>query len=49
MDVHLHCDEWDRALSEGVWEPEEIVSKFPAFLKFVSRVQSNVEPVRDEA
>ena len=48
MDIHLHCDEWDRLLDEGDWEPEQIVSKLPQFLNFVSKVQSNVKPVRDE-
>lgn len=24
-DVHLHCEEWDRLLSGGQWEPESLV------------------------
>ena len=48
MDIHLHCDEWDRLLNEGDWEPEQIVSKLPKFLNFVSKVQNNVKPARDE-
>lgn len=44
MDIHLHCDEWDRVLDEGNWEPEEIVAKLPAFLRFLREVQKNVSP-----
>ncbi|XP_073259360.1 uncharacterized protein [Porites lutea] len=38
-DIHLHCDEWDEALSGEDWEPEMIVAKLPEFLNFVRDVQ----------
>ncbi|CAH3166443.1 unnamed protein product [Pocillopora meandrina] len=41
-DVHLHCEEWDRLLSSGQWQPEDIVKKLPEFLEFVKEVQSFV-------
>ncbi|CAH3144164.1 unnamed protein product [Porites lobata] len=41
-DIHLHCDEWDRLLDEGNWEPEQIADKLPAFLEFLRQVQSSV-------
>ena len=42
-DVHLHCEEWDLALSRGMpWEPEAIVRKLPEFLEFVMEVQGHV-------
>lgn len=44
-DIHLHCDEWDRVLDEGNWEPEQIVAKLPAFLQFLRSVQRNVAPL----
>lgn len=43
-DVHLHCEEWDRLLDEGDWEPHEIVAKLPTFLQFLRQVQRNVAP-----
>lgn len=43
-DVHLHCEEWDRLLDEGDWEPQEIVAKLPTFLQFLRQVQRNVAP-----
>ena len=39
MDIHLHCEKWDRALSEEDWEPEMIVAELPEFLQFVRQVQ----------
>ena len=44
IDIHLHCDEWDRALEEGNWEPEQIAAKLCNFLQFVRDVQQNVSP-----
>ncbi|XP_067034553.1 uncharacterized protein [Acropora muricata] len=44
IDVHLHCDEWDRALKEGNWEPQQIAAKVSNFLQFVRNVQQNVSP-----
>ncbi|XP_022800252.1 uncharacterized protein LOC111338099 [Stylophora pistillata] len=41
-DLHLHCEEWDRLLSSGQWEPEMIVRKLPDFLEFVKEVQGFV-------
>ncbi|XP_022808825.1 uncharacterized protein LOC111345809 isoform X2 [Stylophora pistillata] len=38
-DVHLHCEEWDKLLSCGQWEPESLVRKLPEFLEFVKEVQ----------
>ncbi|PFX13629.1 putative serine/threonine-protein kinase pats1, partial [Stylophora pistillata] len=38
-DVHLHCEEWDRLLSGGQWEPESLVQQLPEFLEFVKEVQ----------
>ena len=38
-DVHLHCEEWDRLLSGGQWQPENLVRKLPEFLEFVKEVQ----------
>ena len=43
-DIHLHCDEWDRVLDEGNWEPQQIVAKLPKFLEFLREVQRNVSP-----
>lgn len=43
-DIHLHCDEWDRVLDEGNWEPQQIVAKLPKFLQFLRKVQRNVSP-----
>lgn len=40
--MHLHCEEWDRLLSTGQWEPEIIVRKLPEFLEFVKEVQGFV-------
>ena len=41
--MHLHCEEWDRALAEGNdWEPEQIVDKLPSFLQFLREVEINV-------
>ena len=48
IDIHLHCDEWDRALDEGNWEPQQIASKLPNFLQFLRNVQQNVSPRRSE-
>ena len=39
-DLHIHCEDWDRLLSSGVWEPVVIVQKIPEFLAFVKKVQS---------
>ncbi|XP_067034568.1 uncharacterized protein [Acropora muricata] len=44
IDIHLHCDEWDRALEEGNWEPQQIAAKLCNFLQFVRGVQRNVSP-----
>ncbi|XP_044174207.1 uncharacterized protein LOC114958012 [Acropora millepora] len=44
IDIHLHCDEWDRALEEGNWEPQQIAAKLCSFLQFVRDVQRNVSP-----
>ena len=44
IDVHLHCDEWDRALDEGNWEPQQIAAKVSNFLEFLRNVQQNVSP-----
>ena len=44
IDIHLHCDEWDRALDEGNWEPQEIAAKLSNFLQFLRHVQQNVAP-----
>ncbi|XP_015754358.1 PREDICTED: uncharacterized protein LOC107334005 isoform X2 [Acropora digitifera] len=44
IDIHLHCDEWDRALEEGNWEPQQIAAKLCNFLQFVRDVQRNVYP-----
>ena len=44
-DIHLHCEEWDKVLDEGNWEPEQIVAKLPTFLRFLRRVQRNVAPL----
>ena len=44
IDIHLHCDEWDRALEEGNWEPQQIAAKLCNFLQFVRDVQQNVSP-----
>ena len=44
IDIHLHCDEWDRALEEGNWEPQQIAAKLCNFLQFVRYVQQNVSP-----
>ena len=41
-DLHIHCEEWDRLLGSGVWEPEAIVRKMPEFLAFVKEVQGLV-------
>ena len=41
-DLHLHCKDWDRLLSSGVWEPVVIVQKIPEFLAFVKEVQGLV-------
>ncbi|XP_022807422.1 uncharacterized protein LOC111344458 isoform X2 [Stylophora pistillata] len=38
-DVHLHCEEWDRLLSGGLWKPESLVQQLPEFLEFVKEVQ----------
>ena len=42
--MHLHCEEWDRLLEEGDWEPKQIVAKLPTFLKFLRKIQSIVAP-----
>ncbi|KAM7435459.1 hypothetical protein ABFA07_014626 [Porites harrisoni] len=39
-DIHLHCEEWDRLLNEGNWEPEQIADKLPAFLKVLRQVRA---------
>ena len=39
IDCQLHCDEWDKLLSSGQWEPEVILRKLPEFLQFVREVQ----------
>ena len=39
IDLHVHCEDWDRLLSSGVWEPMVIVKKIPEFLAFVKEVQ----------
>ncbi|KAK2558337.1 hypothetical protein P5673_019474 [Acropora cervicornis] len=44
IDIHLHCDEWDRALEEGNWEPQHIAAKLCNFLQFVRYVQQSVSP-----
>jgi len=44
VDIHLHCDEWDRALDDGNWEPQQIASKLSNFLQFLRRVQPNLSP-----
>ena len=44
IDIHLHCDEWDRALDEGNWEPQQIAAKLSNFLQFLRYVQQNVSP-----
>ena len=36
---HLHCEEWDRLLGGGQWQPENLVRKLPEFLEFVKEVQ----------
>jgi hypothetical protein len=41
-DIHLHCDEWEKKLSEGEWNPEEIVRRLPEFLTFIRDVQRNI-------
>jgi len=41
-DLHLHCDEWDKLLSSGQWEPKIIIQKLPQFLQFVKEVQGFV-------
>ena len=41
-DLHLHCDEWDKLLSSGQWEPKVILQKLPDFLRFVKEVQGFV-------
>lgn len=46
-DIHVHCEEWDKALDEGDWEPEQIVAKLPTFLKFLRQVQSHVAPNKE--
>ncbi|PFX14685.1 uncharacterized protein LOC111344482 isoform X1 [Stylophora pistillata] len=46
-DIHVHCEEWDKALEEGDWEPEQIVAKLPTFLKFLRQVQSHVAPNKE--
>lgn len=43
----MHCEEWDKALDEGDWEPEQIVAKLPTFLKFLRQVQSHVAPNKE--
>jgi len=42
IDLQLHCDEWDKLLSSGHWEPEVILQKLPEFLQFVKDVQGFV-------
>ena len=42
IDLHLHCDEWNKLFSSGQWEPEAIVQKLPEFLQFVKEVQGFV-------
>ena len=39
---YLLCDEWEEVLHKGEWEPEAVVKKLPAFLRFVKKVQSFV-------
>ena len=41
-DLHLYCDEWDKLLSSGQWEPKVILQKLPDFLRFVKEVQGFV-------
>ena len=39
---YLLCDEWEKLLHKGEWEPEAVVKTLPDFLRFVKRVQSLV-------
>ncbi|XP_032236711.2 uncharacterized protein LOC5511470 isoform X1 [Nematostella vectensis] len=48
IDLHLHCDDWDRRLAKGDWDPDQIIKKLDSYVEFVRYVQSNITMETEE-